>query len=136
MDTVSSNEGQETVAVRVRRFFRELLGSRLVLQLEADLANLRNDYERRLQERDDVIADLKSQLTNTRVKLDTYESIIIPLTSPVGNLFKPKPERTFEPISEPAPGSWAAIQRDWDMQQAAEAEREKNATSEIREEVQ
>jgi len=104
---------EQNLGFKIRQFVHDLFGSRLVQQLENDLANLRNDYDRRLQERDETVADLRSQLATTRTKLELYENVLIPLTSPAANLLKPKREVPFELISEPNPNSWAGIQAAW-----------------------
>lgn len=128
---------EQSSAVRVREWLREMFGSRLVQRLEYDLLDLRNDYEHRLNDRDDTIADLRSQLVGARAKLETFETILIPLTSPAGNLFKPRRDTaTFEALSEPSPGSWPWVQAEWAKKMAEEEEREKNGISEVGEEVQ
>lgn len=96
---------------RVREFFRQLIGSRVASLLEEQLVRQRQDYDQRLNERDEVIAGLKQELVEARGKLDRYELALIPLVSPVGNLLNPprKPP-TFEPVLD-TPQSWAEIQR-------------------------
>ena len=111
-----------TIAEKVRRFFRELFGSRLIATLELRVIEVQQECERRVADKDDLIASLRSDLAAARTKIETYEVVLLPLVSPVGNLFKPKPdERTFERLSGPEPGSWAAVQEKWYKQQAEEA---------------
>ena len=112
------------IAQRIRAFLRELFGSRLVARLEEDLLRLRADYDQRLNERDETIADLREQLTQARGKLDTYETVLIPISSPYGSLLNPRPRETFHQDIEPPVGSWQRVQMEWDRQQKEEAERE------------
>jgi hypothetical protein len=116
---------QETFAQRIRAFFKDLFGSRLISRLEQDLLDVRSDFEHRLNDKDDVIANLRSELQAARLKIETLETVIIPVVSPVGNLFKPKPDtRTFEKLSGPEEGSWAWVQAEWAKKQKEEAEQE------------
>lgn len=111
-----------TIAEKIRSFFRQLFGSRLVATLELRVLEVQQECERRVADKDDVIADLRSQLASLRAKLETYETIIIPVVSPVGNLFKPKPDpQTFEKLSGPEPGTWQWVQAEWDRKQREEA---------------
>ena len=107
----------------IRQFLRELFGSQLNARLEEDLLRLRADYDTRLLERDQVIAEQRERLARQDAKLAEWEMVLIPLVSPVGSLLKPKRERPpFESISEPDPNSWPEIQRSWYLKQEAEKE--------------
>lgn len=111
-----------TFAIKVRTFFRELFGSRLVEMLELRVLEIQQEYEHRIGDKDRVIEMLQNDLANLRVKMETYETVILPIVSPVGNLFKPKPEPgTLERLSGPEPGTWAYTQQQWYKQQAEEA---------------
>lgn len=111
-------------ALEIRQFFHDLFSSKLVDRLEEDLMRLRNDCDLRIRDKDDVITDLRQQLAQARLKLDTYEMVLLPLSSPAGSLFKEKrPVPTFEPISEPS--SWQSIQSSWYAKQEQEAEAER-----------
>lgn len=103
---------EQNVAQRIRQMFRNLFGSRYVNALEIMNMQLRQDYECRLIERDETIADLRGQLSTLRAKMDMWEAVIIPMASPVGKLFQPKREPTFEPMIEPE-SSWQAYQRQY-----------------------
>jgi hypothetical protein len=116
---------QTTLAQRIRSFFHDLFGSRLLQRLEYDLLDIRTAYEQRLNERDETIADLREQLSQVRGKLEVYETVLLPISSSVGKLFSPKPAATFETVIGPTPGSWAAVQQDWYAQQEAEIVKEK-----------
>jgi hypothetical protein len=125
---------QETVAQKVRRFFRDLFGSRLVDALELRVLEVQQECERRVRDKDDLIFSLRSDLSALRAKMETYETILLPLASPAGNLFKPKPDpKTFERLSGPEPGSWAWVQSEWNRKQAdeeaAEAAKEQEVES-------
>ena len=116
------------MAEKIRLFFRQLFGSRLIQRLEQDLLDVRADFEHRLNDKDDVIANLRSELQAARLKIETLETVIIPVISPVGNLFKPKPDtRTFEKLSGPEEGSWAWVQAEWAKKQAEEAQQESHS---------
>jgi len=114
-----------TFALKVRMFFRELFGSRLVNTLELRIMEIQEESSRRINDKDRVIEMLQNDLTQLRIKMETYETVILPIVSPVGNLFKPKPDpKTLERLSGPEPGSWAFVQAEWDRKMAAEAEAE------------
>lgn len=111
-----------TIAQKIRQVFRDLFGSRLVNALELRVIEVQQECERRIADKDDLIASLRADLASARTKIETYEVVLLPLVSPVGNLFKPKPDpQTFERLSGPEPGSWAAVQEKWYKQQAEEA---------------
>lgn len=99
-----------TIAEQIRQFFRDLFGSRLIQRLEYDLLETRNDYERRLAEKNELIDALRAEIMSVRAKMELWEQVIIPVASPVGKLFSPKREQTFEAITGPEPGSWAWVQ--------------------------
>jgi hypothetical protein len=126
-----------TFAEKLRKFFQDLFGSRYMNNLELQLFQLRSDYERRLEERDQTISDLRADLAQVKMKLEGYELVLLPITSPVGKLFAPKREPTFETVIGPTPGSWQDVQQKWYAQQEAEAAKE-NQPNEIgiREEFQ
>jgi hypothetical protein len=127
----------QTLAQKIRQVFTDLFGSRYMNMLETVNTQLRLDYEQRLNERDETIADLRDQLAQARVKIEGYELVLLPLASPVGKLFAPKREPTFETVIGPTPGSWQDVQAKWYAQQEAEAAKE-NQPNEIgiREEFQ
>ena len=76
----------ESLGLSVRLFLRNLLGSRLSAHLEEELMRNRADYETRLQERDRTISDLREQCALLSAKIDRYELVIIPLSSPIGQM--------------------------------------------------
>lgn len=119
----------------IRQFFRELLGSRVaeelkqVLEHERDSAlQLRMDYERRLQDKDAAIADLRGDLLQAAAKIAQYELVLIPLANPAGRaLLQGREKPDFETISSAATSSWAQEQDSWYRQQEREAQAEREA---------
>jgi hypothetical protein len=111
--------------LQIRQFLRELFGSRLNAHMEDELFRLRGDYETRLQERETRIAELKEQVSQLTSKVDRYELVLLPLTSPMGQFFAPKKERPPLVPAEDGPKSWQEVQLEWDAEQAKEAQAEK-----------
>ncbi len=68
----------------IRTFFRELFGSRLVELLETQLLHVRQDFERRLQDKDQVIADLRAEKALMLGRMVIYENTIMPMASRAG----------------------------------------------------
>lgn len=119
-------------AAAIRAFCRELFGSHLLAHLEEELARTRADYETRLQERDRSIADLESRVQSLTSKVDRYELVIIPLSSPLGQMMsapsRAQVSRNFKATSDaPARSTWDEIRDDHDRKQAEEAEAERLA---------
>jgi hypothetical protein len=109
----------------IRRFFRELFGSRVTEQLENELMRARSDYDTRLHERDETIADQRARIALLEGKIDRYEMVLLPLSSPVGNFFNNK----REPISELLPeksnvSSWQEYKMAYESEQEKELEAE------------
>jgi hypothetical protein len=107
---------------KIRQFLRELFGSRVSALLEEEVMRVRSDYESRLNDKDVVIADLRERVAALSSKLETWELVLIPLKSPVGNLLSPRPKPVFEP---PIESGWASIRADWERRQQEEIEQEK-----------
>ena len=123
----------ESLGLSIRIFLRDLFGSRVSATLELTAMQMNAAYESRLLDKDRIISDLREQVAQLSSKLDRYELVLLPLTSPAGSLFTPRRERPSSseaPVSETAP-SWQEYQRDWDRQQAAEAAAEKEHSSGI-----
>jgi hypothetical protein len=114
----------------IRKFFRDLLGSRLVERLEADLATQRVDFEYRLQDKDAVIADLRMEKQQLLSKVALYELTIMPRASVqgaevVGYQRPTKPNFNKEMFSSPPPmSSWQKVQFEHDEQMKKELEEE------------
>jgi hypothetical protein len=80
-----------SIAKSIRQFFRDLLGSRLVETLERDISQLqaealliRSDYEARLRDRDEMVADLRANIAALQGKVFLYETTLMPLSSRAG----------------------------------------------------
>lgn len=95
-------------ATKVRQFFRELLGSRYIVQLERDLVVQRQDFEQRLAEKDVLIAGLRHKGALQEGELDQMRLILMPMSSAAGAAYsrakyvknetiKPKVEATTSP---------------------------------------
>lgn len=113
---------EQTLAVRIRLFFRSLFGSRLVSTLEEQLMRVRADCDTRLNDKEEIIADLRTRLARLEMKLETYERVLIPLKSPAGDFLSSSPRRAA--VSEPPIESgWAAIRAEHARKEAEEAER-------------
>lgn len=65
-----------SVAKRVRQFWTDLFGSSLIERLNMDLAYLRSDFEKRLQERDQVIAELRAEKAVLNSTVALYQASI------------------------------------------------------------
>ena len=63
----------KTLAQKIRQFVRDLLGSRLVEHLEAQLFLQQSLYESRLNERDQEIARLRQEALRLTAKFEEYE---------------------------------------------------------------
>ena len=128
---------EQSLGARIRQFLRDLFGSRLVDQLETELLRIRNDYESRLHERDEVIAEQRSRIAQLDGKIDRYELVLLPLSSPLGNLFKEKREPpSYVPLTEPSKASsWKETLETWDRQQSQEIEDEKSGRQAVGQQV-
>lgn len=125
------------VGAAIRNFFHELFGSRvadtLSAQLESkrdDILVLREDFAARLQEKDMVISDLKSEVVRCHNKIENYELVLIPLSGKgTTNIFgSPAPnEPTFEPFSDSSDSDWQGVLAEHDKRQQAEADAEAKA---------
>ncbi len=126
----------ESVAKRLRTFFRDLLGSRITEHLEIELLRLRLDFEQRLQDKDNTIASLREEKSLLMSKVTMYEMTIMPHASRVGAevVAYQKPKKpSFSFMDIPAPKSrWQVVQDEHDAQMAKElAEEAKAATSPV-----
>jgi hypothetical protein len=119
----------ESLAKRIREFFRDLLGSRITEHLEVELLRLRTDFEQRLQDKDQTIASLREEKSLLMSKITTYEMTIMPYASRAGAevVAYQKPKKpAFSFVDVPAPKSrWQKVQDDWEEQLSKDAEEEK-----------
>jgi len=109
---------QVPLGLRLREFLRYLCGSRLSAHLELELAQLRQDFEARLRERDERAADQQAEIERLRAKVAEYELVLIPLSSGI-RLGPPSSPPSFpDPIVERS--SWQAIRDEHLARQEAE----------------
>ncbi len=114
----------ETLGKRIRQFFRELFGSRVAEQLELSAIQLRQDFEYRLLEKDNLIASLREEKALLTSKITIYELTLMPHASRAGaevvayNKTK-KPSFSFVDTT-PVKSRWQQYQEDY-----AKAEEEK-----------
>lgn len=108
----------------IRRFFRQLLGSRMVEHLEVEIAQLRNDYETRLADFRSQVTDLQNERAVYLAKVAQLEGAVFPLASRAGASLiaksSPKPNFGGEAFQEEILTPWQKAQYDWDLQQEAE----------------
>ena len=69
---------------KIRNFFRELFGSRYVEHLETEILRVQQDCIARLQDKELVIAELRSDKAQLQAKIISYEQVIMPLSSRAG----------------------------------------------------
>ncbi len=129
-----SFEYQETFGAVIRQFFRELLGSRLVEQLQNDLLRLRNDYDQRLHDKDVMIASLREEKALLMSKVAMYELTIMPHASRTGAEIvayqkATKPAFNFLEIP-PEKSRWQKVQEEHDAQMAKERDEEASKKTE------
>lgn len=127
-------EYTETLGARIRQFFRELFGSRLVARLEEDLLRLRQDFESRTQEHQSVVASLREEKSLLMSKVAMYEITLLPHASRAGAevvAYQKPIKPAFSFVDMPAPKSkWQQVQEDYEKQLEKElAEEAKAATA-------
>ena len=126
------DEQSESLALRIRLFFRDLLGSRMIAHLGEELLRLRQDFEQRLMEKDVIISGLRGEKQLFMSKVAMYETTLLPYASRAGAEVvayqKPiKPAFSFMDI--PAPKSrWQTVQDEHDAQMEKEIAEEKKGS--------
>lgn len=119
----------ESLALRIRLFFRDLLGSRMTAHLGEELLRLRTDFEQRLQEKDLIVATLREEKNLLMSKVAMYEMTIMPHASRVGAevvAYQKPTKPSFSFLDIPAPKSrWQVVQDEHDAQMAKEIEEDK-----------
>lgn len=123
---------QESLGACIRRFFRELMGSRLSERLELDLINLRNDFDQRLHDKDLIIASLREEKAQLNAKIIIYENVVMTGTSKMGAEVvayqKPKsPIPQFSFVDMPPTKSRWQVQQDEHDARIAKEEAEEQA---------
>jgi|SRR5271154_4080756 len=108
--------GNVTFGFTIRQFFRELFGSRLTERLEEDLLRLRSDMEQRIQDKDNLIADLRGDRAVLLAKIATYEMTIMPHASRMGSeivAYQKPTKPNFAPVDIPQPKTrWEMVQEE------------------------
>jgi hypothetical protein len=119
----------ESLALRIRLFFRDLLGSRMTAHLGEELLRLRTDFEQRLQEKDLIAATLREEKQLLMSKVTMYEMTIMPHASRVGAevvAYQKPTKPSFSFLDIPAPKSrWQVVQDEHDAQMEKEIEEDK-----------
>lgn len=103
------------IGQRIREFFQDLLGSRLVVRLEEDLLRLRQDFEERLQDKERVIAELRSEKAALITKVTMYELTVFPMSSRAGADLA-KATRPAKPNFPPFDFSTPPLKTSWQVQ--------------------
>jgi hypothetical protein len=116
-------------AAKIREFFHDLFGSRLVCRLETDLLMARSDLQQMRQDNAQLIAELRSEKAQLSAKITMYE---FEINRRVG--IDPTRKRADKPsfasfTSPPAKTSWQAEVEAHDAQIAKELEEEAAASS-------
>jgi hypothetical protein len=129
-------EYTETFGARIRQFFKELFGSRYVEHLENEIAILRQDHDRTLQDRDHLIAALREEKAMLNSKIVIYENTVMSHSSRMGAEViayqKPKPPSpkfNFTSIP-PTKSRWQVVQEEHEEQMRRELEAEKEKPAE------
>ena len=117
---------------KIRQFLRDLFGSRLVERLEEDLLRTRSDFESRLLDKDQIIADLRSERAVLLGKINVYEMTLMPRASRAGAdlvaaVNPKKPNFGIDFSSPPTMTRWQKVVAEHEAQLAKEAEEEKAA---------
>jgi hypothetical protein len=114
-----------SVASSIRGFFDDLFYSKLVSRLEEDLLRVRQDFESRIQDYKEIIADLRAEKAMLTGKISMYE---LNINRRVG--IDPTAKRPEKPsfasfTSPPMETSWQAEVRAHDEQIEKELAEEK-----------
>jgi hypothetical protein len=114
----------EPLGKRIRQFFRDLFGSRVTEHLEVALVQLRQDFERRLQDKDVMVSSLREEKAMLMSKITLYELTIMPHASRTGAEVvayqKPKkPNFSFVDVP-PEKSRWERVQDEHNKQMAEE----------------
>ncbi len=107
----------------IRKFFIDLFGSRVIASLELQLLQLRQDFEQRLQDKDQIIAELRADRAVMQGRMMIYENTIMPLASRAGaqivaasNPIRPKPHFPAELMVDRPKTKWELVQEEHDKQ--------------------
>src|SRR5271157_2925311 len=110
----------EGLGKRIRQFFRDLFGSRVLEHLEIEKIQLRQDYEQRLQDKDVVIASLREEKALLMSKITVYEMAVMPHASHMGAevvAYQKPTKPAFNSVDIPPEKSrWQVVQEKHDAQ--------------------
>lgn len=140
---------------KIREFLRDLFGSRLVetmqnnfnlmlahkelevSNVQAEMARLRNDFELRIQDKDNLIADLRTEKAMLAGKCHLYETTLMPLSSRAGATVvaagKPRDKSALSefPDLPPIKTRWQQMQEAHDAEIAKEIKQEQEQTKSV-----
>ena len=122
-------------AEKVRKFFRDLFGSRLVLHLETELLSQQSSYETRLNERDQTISDLRSEVRELKSKQEQLELDPSYFWYLANRSQTRKPAPSADPILDTSVSEWQRIQNQWYTEQETEAAKERSPNASVHVEV-
>jgi hypothetical protein len=122
---------------RIRYFFRDIFGSRVLEHLELEKIQLREDFEKRLQDKDNIIASLREEKALLMSKVTMYEMTIMPHASRAGAevvAYQKPIKPAFSFVDMPAPKSrWQQVQDEHEKQLAIESAEEAKAATAAKE---
>jgi hypothetical protein len=121
----------ETLGACIRRFLKELFGSRYLEHLENEIAILRQDHDRALHDRDILVAALREEKQHLMSKIAVYELSIMPRASRAGAevVAYQKPSTPSKPKFDsfempPTKSRWQVVQEQHEEQMRKEIEEE------------
>ncbi len=113
------------IADNLRKALRSLFGSRMTERLEYDILQLRQDYDARLKDKDDIITNLREEKALLASKVTMYEMTIMPHASRMGaevvSGYVPPAKPNFSFFQEPPMKTrWQAVVEEHEKQMAQE----------------
>jgi hypothetical protein len=102
------------IGSNIRQFFRSLFGSRVSEVLELSLLQTRSDFEQRLQDKDAVIAELRSERAQLMSELTLYR---LRAGLPTASQLTAKKQPSFL-FDTPQKTSWQLAQEQHDAENA------------------
>lgn len=102
----------------IRKFFRDLLGSRLAETLELQIVHMRSDFEARLHDKDLVISQLRSEKAALEGKAIVYENALFARTSQAGaDVVRARGEKPTKPNFANLPSGVVETKTRWQLAQ-------------------
>lgn len=127
MAQIDEYRPKQTLAYRIREFFRDLFGSKLVSRLEVDLLMARADAQQLRQDKDAVIGDLRSEKAMLQAKIEMYELNIHRRVGIDPRSKKPEKPSFASFTSPPVKTSWQVEQEAHEARIAEELNNEEEA---------